>query len=632
MAKVATQPVPGSLTSNSLQLGGAALKVGGGAMVKRKTPSELRGEQLKRTNVKETVDEYPAPLCGLTNTSNNGLKKPDLPRHPRYIATRMDEVYPAKKSRLRVLSAKDNAKENISTEQTSILKNITVLSNLAVKKKVLRSENSAAPIVSEEGNMQSQTIERCSQSIFRSVTELSSAGEKSSGLSVVDMDKALKGLVSHEPSSNSGSTPYFSKSIGNDASVHTGNFLSECLVSGSKAPLDFTMKTKILLTSSSSVNWIHRSIMSSAYNGMPQIASQLCSNKDGIGSGQAWTSHILSSKALHSWVYPQCTLPPSVILVLSSQVAEQDFLKKRQREWADSFRSLFYMLRKNICNIFYVCTSYFVVMFICSSGPGGTKYSCNAYISQSTRGLRSSLREHDVCFSMPLCQSKEEQATTEDLVELSEIEKQNLGQTRRWTSVSDIDNIPESLLAFYGDKNVHALYDFLLNYRSSLTVLSGVDVPVLYSPVPFQNAALSAPEIRCVEMKRVDHFSASPKKSKVEDGESLRDASSGFRSSIEIKAEYIPPWIICRICALIGSEGNSFEASFITERTSVGLNVALREVCEKTDSKNVMDEGLEESSHCFGIPEATANPCLGSGFLKGLKYNSGSYTASLSPI
>ncbi|RVW11954.1 hypothetical protein CK203_091837 [Vitis vinifera] len=81
---------------------------------------------------------------------------------------------------------------------------------------------------------------------------------------------------------------------------------------------------------------------------------------------------------------------------------------------------------------------------------------------------------------MPLCRSKVEQVTTEDLVELSEIEKRNLGQ---------------SLLSFSGNKNVHALYDFMLNYRSFLTSLTSVDVPLLYSPVPFQNAALSAPEV-----------------------------------------------------------------------------------------------------------------------------------------
>jgi hypothetical protein len=41
---------------------------------------------------------------------DNGLRKPDASRTPRYINTRMDEVYPVKKSRLRMLSVKDSAK------------------------------------------------------------------------------------------------------------------------------------------------------------------------------------------------------------------------------------------------------------------------------------------------------------------------------------------------------------------------------------------------------------------------------------------------------------------------------------------------------------------------------------------
>ncbi|KAJ6361971.1 hypothetical protein OIU78_002388 [Salix suchowensis] len=80
----------------------------------------------------------------------------------------------------------------------------------------------------------------------------------------------------------------------------------------------------------------------------------------------------------------------------------------------------------------------------------------------------------------------------------------------------------------------------------------------------------------------------------------------------------------------MGSEGRSFEASFTTDRTSIGLNVALETACEKPDQATAA-EGLQESSHAFGIPEATVAPCLSSGFLKGLKYCDGSYTASLSP-
>ena len=48
---------------------------------------------------------------------------------------------------------------------------------------------------------------------------------------------------------------------------------------------------------------------------------------------------------------------------------------------------------------------------------------------------------------MPLCSIEVEQATTEDLHELSEFEKINPGQTRVLDSMLDIDNISQSLLA-----------------------------------------------------------------------------------------------------------------------------------------------------------------------------------------
>ncbi|KAG5243856.1 protein downstream neighbor [Salix suchowensis] len=610
MAKVAA---PGGLLGSvTVQIGG-----GGGASL---TDGPM-GEQLERTKVLEIVDEAPAPLGSKNNSSllDNGPRKPDTSRTPRYIDTRLDEVYPAKKSRLRMLSVKDSTKENASTELPINLKNITKLSTLVAKRQQLSCpENSvASDEVLKDGVVQPrQTIEKCSQSIFRNVAQLSSSGEKSSGLAFVDMDKALKGLVAHEAPYTSGLNAASEK-----AGNRSGDFCFECNIASQKAPLDFTLKTKC--------GWHPLAQLIGKFVNHEQYlqwhataASQFGDSQDNRSSGQALTSQILSSKALHSWVYPQSTLPAAVISVLTSSATEGDFIRKRQLAWEDSFRSLYYMLRKNICNIFYVRTSQFVVMFTGSDGLGRTTHLCNAYISQSTRGLRSLLREHDVCFSMPLCHSKVEQVTTEDLVELSEIEKQNLGQTRRLSSLSDVDNSPQSLLAFCGNKNVHGLYDFLLNYRSSLTFLSGVDVPVLYSAVPFQNAALSAPEIKCVEVKRADHNAASPKGS--------QGSSTGLLSSIEIKDACIPSWIVCRVCALMGSEGRSFEASFTTDRTSIGLNVALETACEKPDQATAA-EGLQESSHAFGILEATVAPCLSSGFLKGLKYCDGSYTASLSP-
>ncbi|KAL4606748.1 hypothetical protein ACB092_09G125900 [Castanea dentata] len=640
MAKVAAQ------APSSFQIGGGgAMKASTG--LRRKTPSELRGEQLKQTNVIDLVDESPDPLVGTANDTNevdNGLKKPEISKNPRYIDTRMDEVFPVKKSRVRMLSGKENAKvntfpcENNSIEQTGGLKNISLISSLAAKRRhqLLSRESSVTSSEDAKDGVAQvfHSIGKCSQSTFRSVNEISSVSDKSSGLATIDMDKALKGLAALDPPAISGSHIDSSERPGDPTSTYSGNFCSECHLPGRKAPLDFTLKTCVRMVSSSPVNRIHRSIISGT---MPQFTFQFGHSEDQNNSHSSVptsTSHVLSSKVMHSWVYPQSTLPSSLISVLISSAAEgveMDFLRKRQLAWEDSFRSLYYMLRNNVCNLFYVCTLHFVVMFNGGDSSGRNKRSCNAYISRSTRGLRSMLREHDVCFSMPLCHSKVEQVTTEDLVELSEIEKHNLGQTRRLSSLSDIDNSSQSLLVFSGNKNVHGLYDFLLNYRSFLTSLTAMDVPLLCSPVPFQNAALSAPEVRCMELKRADHV-ASPPKGSTKDGECMQGSSAGLCYTIEIKDAYLPPWIICSVCAVMGSEGRSFEASFITEPTSVGLNVALGATCDKSDSQAAAGEGLQESSFAFGIPEAIVTPSLCSGLLKGLKYDNGSYTASLSPI
>ncbi|KAL1353485.1 protein downstream neighbor of Son [Arachis ipaensis] len=618
MAKVATAS---SVPPSSLGIGSVPLKAG--SMAKRKTPSELRGEQLKRASVVDHTDESSQPSANLTNTAGveKRPKRLGLTGAPRYVETRVDGVFPAKKSRFRVVSGKDNAKESPSLEQTNNLNNIAAFSASDTKRQqgISCLENSVA-------SQTSQANEKCSQGKFLNVAELSSAADRSSGsAATIDMGKALKGLAAFEPQASSGLAANSSEKCGDLSSNFTGNFVSECQVPGQKAPLDLTLKTSIRVVSSSSVNWIHRSAVCGT---MPFFQHCFSTNQNMTGSQ--------GFKGLHSWMYPQSVLPPSLISALSSSTAdgELDFLSKRQSAWEESFRDLYYMLRKNICGLFYVCTSQFVVMFIGGDGSGSSKYSCNAYMSQSTRGLRSLLKEHDVCFSMPLCRSKVEQASTEDLVELSEIEKQNLGQTRRLRSFSDVDNSPESLLVFSGNNDVHGLYDLLLNYRPLLTSLSAMDVPVLCSSVPFQNAALSSPDIKCMEMRRAEHIAASYNGSdwRDGDGEPAQGSPDGLSCSLEISDTFLPPWIICGICALLSSEGGRFEASFVTEPSSIGLNVALKSICEKLKSEDVSSESMQNRSKILGIPEAAVTSSLWSSSLKGLKYCDGSYTASLSPV
>ncbi|KAJ4904666.1 Uncharacterized protein Rs2_18617 [Raphanus sativus] len=576
---------------------GASLQLNGVSKAKRKTPAELRGEQLKRTcfvdQAKESFDALRP--CKSTEKGNNVLK------NPKYIETRMNELYPVKKSRLWLPSGKENSKEN----------GVSLLSNVvAIKRQQLtREDNSASTGVSDDTNTEArQANERCGQSMFRSVTELSVRGEALSRLPNIDMSKALKGLASCGP------LPVYpgDTSDKSDTASLRGIFVPEFHVPGREIPLDLSVKTYVRLVSSSPLNWLHRSIMSSTYNGMPQL------NQDNSSvSGSDVVNQVLNSMSLHSWVYPQSTLPPSMISAYIKSGpgrGEGDFLQQRQLAWEDAFRSLYFNFRKNVCKIFYVCTSQFVVMFTGSCESGSVKRSCNAYITQSTRRLRAMLKDLDICYSMPLCKIKMDETSVEDLAELSEIENHNLGQmqTRRLRSVSNIDNTPESFLAFDGNESVHGLYDLLLNYRSSLSFLLTADVPVLYSPVPFLNAAISSPKIDCKEMVTAECTSC---------------------YIVETKGECIPPWIISNICAHVVANGQNFEASFVTEPTSVSLNMGLPQIPDKAQPESPpVTEGTGETNDAASdIPGTVICPQLRSGHVKSFKYCNNSYTVSLSP-
>lgn len=69
--------------------------------------------------------------------------------------------------------------------------------------------------------------------------------------------------------------------------------------------------------------------MGSTYNGMPQLKSLSCNvvnQDDGSGSGSAVVSQVLNSMSLHSWVYPQSTLPPFIISALVTSGPERGLL------------------------------------------------------------------------------------------------------------------------------------------------------------------------------------------------------------------------------------------------------------------------------------------------------------------
>ena len=69
-------------------------------------------------------------------------------------------------------------------------------------------------------------------------------------------------------------------------------------------------------------------------------------------------------------------------------------------------------------------------------------------------------------------------------------------------------------------------------------------------------------QVKCMEIKRADHGAALLQGSILKDGHSMPLSSAGLCYSVEIKDSHSPPWIISNICALMASDGRSFEARY----------------------------------------------------------------------
>ncbi|PUZ67963.1 hypothetical protein GQ55_3G476600 [Panicum hallii var. hallii] len=599
--------------------------------MKRKTPSELRGEQLKRcTSEKLANDQLPSSAA--FDRSSNGLRNTEQQKKSKYISTRVTEVFPVRKARN---LGKENFKDALQSNE-KICKTIdaTAASNFASSSLKCGNGDSAkldssVPSTTEAAKPGFKKVEKCSANALRSVSELHVGDEKQTGSNKFDMEKVLKGFGARDAFVAS-RLSNLNVQVGDAALKSSDVCPSKITIPGKRAPLDFTLKTSLQFVSSSSVKWCHKlntSFGRSSITGaIGQSCLRGCQNLECPKPESK--KEFLFSKALQSWVYPQSLLPSSIISAMLSSTArgENDFLLKRHQDWEDSFQNLYYMLRKNMLNIFYVYTTQFVALFI-----GGNhlekKQSCNAYLSQSTRGLRSLLRKHGVCFSMPLCNTEVEQATEDDLIELSEIQRRNLGQLQalHLDALSDVDNTTQSLLAFTGNESVHGLYDILLNYKSLLNSLSNVDVPVLYSPQPFQNGCLHIPEVKCREMRRADMGLLSSGGFDTEPGSAFASTAGNICYSMEIKDPILPPWVVSGVCTAMSSDARSFDLTIATEPSSMGLNAALNSMT--TAPQPEMAPPTDGGAPVGGIPDAVLVPSLHSASLRRLSYTDGEYVA-----
>ncbi|VAH64787.1 unnamed protein product [Triticum turgidum subsp. durum] len=599
--------------------------VSGGALIgrpagvprmKRKTPSELRGEQYKRRMSEKIADDQLFASAPFDRPSN-GLRNMEQQKIPKYINTRVTEVFPVKKSRN---VGKENCKDALLNNEKVPKFADTVTTSHSVSSSFLRGDSvkldSSVPSLVEAAKPSFRKAEKYSENALRSVSELHIGDDKQPASNKFDMEKVMKGFGARDASGTSNAPDV---QVGDLPLKSSELCPSKIKIPGKRAPLDLTLKTSLQFVSSSSVKWCHNlSIagpITQSYRGGSQNSRCARPGKE-----------FLFSRALQSWVYPQSLLPASIISAMLSSNArgENEFLLKRYQDWEDSFQNLYYMLRKNQLNIFYgiLLTSNLNDSFNISIGHLYEK--SNYFIVHDV--LIVPAQKMGVCFSMPLCNAEVEQVTDDDLMEFSKIQTLNLGQTLHIDALSEVDNTTESLLSFTGNKSVHGLYDVLLNYKSFLNSLSATDVPVLYSPVPFQNGCLHIPEVICREMRKADTGLSSSTGLDEEPGSVFAPPPGNMCYSMEIKDVVIPPWVASGICAAMSSDTDRFDLTMGTEPSSMGLNAAFTSIGVSGQSK-APSESSPEGCEAIGIPSAVLVRSLHSASLRRLSYNHGEYLA-----
>lgn len=295
------------------------------------------------------------------------------------------------------------------------------------------------------------------------------------------------------------------------------------------------------------------------------------------------------------------------------------------KDWAESFRGLFQLIRARQCPYFYVCANTFTVLFR-AAGIGG-RVETHALLSPTTRGMRSALKQEDIEFTQPfkdsgLNRSNEgnssltEDSTQElntnltdnnveedddDLceeewlqslgVDSSEIKKINSLHARKVVKSEMNDDFSDSSLVLIEGVECQAFFNFLLNSKSTVANvgrLAGIP-PTLLAPVAFTGATMRSLQTRSSKVRL--------------------DATDYF--SIELKG-VILPHVLPYQCSLLLESQDSFSATLTSNLNTLAFSKASKKLLEDAEKQcETSDQvfGKENLSDCGLQPDITDAMC-----------------------
>ncbi|GAB0093879.1 Protein downstream neighbor of son homolog [Sergentomyia squamirostris] len=299
-------------------------------------------------------------------------------------------------------------------------------------------------------------------------------------------------------------------------------------------PIDWSIKTKLRILTPQPI--VAGNLKTS------QEASGLTSFIRGIDPAATSTGLDISPGALFHqsslyWQHPH--LP---WLTLYPRSARQDAschalgateITALAKQWSDSFRSVFQLLRARQCPYFYLCANTFTALFR-AGGIGGCP-EIHAIVTPSSRGMRAALHQEEIEFRQPLkskanetpgkisngfCASvkeeDEEASDNDDMeeeelleslgVDTNEIKNFNLRYVQRQQKKECENDFGDQSALFIEGAECAALFNYLLNSKSIVTNVGGLTgiPPTLLSPVAFLGATLRSLQVRTNKVRLDD--------------------------------------------------------------------------------------------------------------------------------
>ncbi|KAF0880047.1 DONS protein, partial [Crocuta crocuta] len=400
-------------------------------------------------------------------------------------------------------------------------------------------------------------------------------------------------------------------------------------------PVDWSIKTRLLFTSSQPFTWAdHLKAQEEAQGIIQHCRATEVTLPQSIQDPKLSTElRCAFQQSLIYWLHPAFPWLPLFPRIgtdrkmagkISPWSNDETLQHILMSDWSVSFTSLYNLLKTKLCPYFYVCTYQFTILFRAAGLAGSDVIT--ALISPTTRGIREAMKNEGIEFSLPLIKENgyekkkpsgtslgngEEQVISDDDEDESFSWLEEMGvqdkikkpdilfiKLRKEKHEVQMDHRPESVVLVKG-MNTLTLLNFLINSKS-LIASSGPQTglpPTLLSPVAFRGATMQMLKARSVNVKT--------------------QAVSGYKDqfSLEITGPIMPHSLHSVTMLLKSSQNGSFSAGLYTHEPTAVFNICLpvnKVLPEETLHEELGNCGL----HPKTLDQLSQTPALGKSSLR----------------